>query len=100
MKNELLALINKQVETDFGESISMNELHEKLEIFINDLIENDFQKLVNILYKVDVDENKLKLALQQDADKNAADTIAKLIIEREKQKIQSRKKFKEKDDWD
>lgn len=94
MQNELITLINKQAETDFEEKISIHELHKKLALLINDLIENDFQRLVNILYKIDVDENKLKLALQQDVDKNAADAIATMIIEREQQKVQSRKEFK------
>ena len=96
METGLIALINKQVQTEFGEEVSLHDLHKKLAIFINDLIENDFQRLIDVLYKVDVDENKLKQTLQKEATKNAADTIATLIIEREVQKLQSRKEFKEK----
>lgn len=60
VENELIQILNKQIDTDFAEEISMQALQEKLTLQINDLILNNFQRLVAILYKVDVDENKLK----------------------------------------
>lgn len=93
VKKELIQIINKQIDTDFEEGILMQALQEKLIVFINDLIQNNFQRLVAILYKVDVDENKLKRILKEDAGKDAADIIARLIIEREIQKIETRKQF-------
>jgi hypothetical protein len=93
VKKELIQIINKQIDTDFAEGILMQALQEKLIVFINDLIQNNFQRLVAILYKVDVDENKLKRILKEDAGKDAADIIARLIIEREIQKIETRKQF-------
>src|ERR1035437_9620417 len=86
VKKELIQIINKQIDTNLTEDISRNELQQKLIVFINDLIQNNFQRLVAILYKVDVDENKLKRILKEDAGKDAADIIARLIIEREIQK--------------
>lgn len=93
VEKELIQIINKQIDTDFVEGILMQALQEKLIVFINDLIQNNFQRLVAILYKVDVDENKLKRILKEDAGKDAADIIARLIIEREIQKIETRKQF-------
>ena len=93
VEKELIQLINKQIDTDLTKDISRHELLQKLTVFINDLILNDFQRLVAILYKVDVDENKLKRILKEDAGKDAADIIARLIIEREIQKIETRKQF-------
>ena len=93
VKKELIQIINKQIDTDFAEGILMQALQEKLIVFINDLIQNNFQRLVAILYKVDVDENKLKRILKEDAGGDAADIIARLIIEREIQKIETRKQF-------
>ena len=93
VKKELIQIINKQIDTNLTEDISRNELQQKLIVFINDLIQNNFQRLVAILYKVDVDENKLKRILKEDAGKDAAGIIARLIIEREIQKIETRKQF-------
>ena len=93
VEKELIQIINKQIDTDFAEGILMQALQEKLIVFINDLIQNNFQRLVAILYKVDVDENKLKRILKEDAGTDAGEIIAGLIIEREIQKIETRKKF-------
>jgi len=90
---ELIQIINKQIDTNLTEDISKNELHQKITIFINDLILNDFQKLIAILYKVDVDEKKLKRILRENAGTDAGEIIATLIIERELQKIETRKQF-------
>ena len=60
---------------------------------INDLVQKDFPALVNILYKIDVDESKLKLALEKFPDEDAGKIIAKLIIDRQLQKIAARTSF-------
>jgi hypothetical protein len=49
---------------------------------------------VTLLYRIDVDENKLKKILKEQAGTDAAQIIAQLIIEREQQKAETRKKFK------
>lgn len=90
---ELIQIINKQIDTNLTEDISKNELHQKITIFINDLILNDFQKLIAILYKIDVDEKKLKRILRENTGTDAGEIIATLIIERELQKIETRKQF-------
>lgn len=93
VENELIQIINKQINTDLTEDISNNELHQKLTAFINNLIVNDFQKLISILYRVDVDEKKLKRILIENTGMDAGEIIAALIIERELQKIETRKQF-------
>ncbi len=94
VENELIQILNKQIDTDFAEEISMQALQEKLTLQINDLILNNFQRLVTILYKVDVDENKLKRILKENSGNDAAGIIAHLIIEREVQKMETRKQFR------
>ncbi len=94
----LIQIINKQIDSEFGENISMPDLKEKLIEFINDLIQNDFQKLIIILYKIDVDENKLKKLLKDNPEKDTAETIAKMIIERVGEKIKTRRQFEAKNE--
>ena len=93
MQKELVQIINKQADTDLSEDISKNELQQKLTAFINELIVNDFQRLITILYRIDVDEKKLKRILLENAGTDAGEIIASLIIEREIQKIETRKQF-------
>jgi len=53
-----------------------------LEIIINDLIKEDFSKLVQMLYRIDVSEAKLKNILQANPNENAGKLIAEVVIER------------------
>lgn len=66
------------------------DLHSVLTNYLEDLITNDFPKLVNLLYRIDVDEDKLKLLLKQHPSENAAAIMADMIIERQLAKMQAR----------
>ena len=65
---------------------------------INNLIQTDFHKLVAILYRLDVSEEKTKKLLKENPDSDAGILITDLIIERQEQKIKSRQQFKQPDD--
>jgi hypothetical protein len=69
-------------------------LQKKLEEYINYLIHHDFERLVQLLYTIDVDEKKLKTLLQQHPDTDAAAIISDLMIQRQLQKVQLRQQFK------
>jgi hypothetical protein len=71
---------------------------QKLEDGINDLIVHNFEKLVQLLYRIDVNEAKLKAMLADNTNEDAAKIIAALIIERQLQKIKSRAEFKKNND--
>ena len=98
VQNELIHILNTELDTELPQIISEENLLQKLSEFINHLIQTNFQKLVLILYKVDVSENKLKQLLQTESGEDAATIIARLIIEREIQKINSRNLFSHKND--
>jgi hypothetical protein len=59
---------------------------------IEELLHHDMEKLKWILYRIDVSEKKLYETLQS-SDADAATIMADLIIERQIQKTESRKKF-------
>ncbi len=58
------------------------ELRERLVFFIRNLILNDFSSLVQILYKVDVDENLLNATLAAHPGTDAAELLTDLLVER------------------
>lgn len=64
---------------------------------INDLVATNFDKLISILYRMDVNEAKLKLLLKNNPDTDAGLLIANLMIERQAQKIKSRQQFSQRD---
>ena len=67
---------------------------------INQLILHDFQKLVHLLYRIDVSESKLTAMLKDHPGDDAGKMIAALIIERQIQKAISRKQQKSNDQSD
>ena len=96
MKNEqVLEEVSKELEVIVKDCpITKQVLIEK----INELINNDFQKLVSILYRMDVSEIKLKQLLNENPWTNAALIIVDLMIERQAEKIRSRQQFSKRDE--
>ncbi|MGZ3940276.1 MAG: hypothetical protein ACXVBK_16000 [Flavisolibacter sp.] len=72
-------------------------LKRQLIVHINDLLLNDFNRLVQILYRVDVSEQKLKNLLKDNPQTDAAVIIADLLIERQDQKIKTKQSFRSND---
>lgn len=70
------------------------QLQQELAAHLNYLITNNFSLLISILYRLDISEKKLKQFLSQAKEGTAGDIIAELIIERQLQKIASRKAFR------
>lgn len=96
MKDEqVLEEVSKELEVTMKDhSLTKQALVEK----INDLINTDFQKLVSILYRMDVSETKLKQLVNENPGTNAALIITDLLIERQAEKIRSRQKFNKRDE--
>jgi hypothetical protein len=85
---------------------SSNNEEEKFRAFrelliqrIDQLVHHDFEKLKWILYRIDVSEKKLSETLKN-SDADAATIMADMIIARQIEKAESRKKFGEQEnDW-
>ena len=57
------------------------------------LMNKDLEKLLWILYRIDVDEQRIKQALAAEMPEKGPRLIAEMILEREEQKEQYRKQF-------
>jgi uncharacterized protein YwgA len=95
---DLVPAINQSLEISLPDTISTEQLRQDLTAHINELINTDFEKLVYYLYRIDVNESKMRNLLQQREGENAAGLIADLIIERQLQKIKTRNEMKSKND--
>lgn len=91
--DELIRLLNNELPVNISEQISYDEVYARLADYINKLIQNDFDKLISYLYRIDVNEQKLKKLLQQNPGEDAGNIIADLIIERQQQKIKTREQY-------
>lgn len=70
---------------------------EQLVAYIQMLINKDFPGLVQLLYRLDIGEGKLKQTLATHPEQDAGELIARMIIERQKQKKKAREEFGKKD---
>src|SRR5450432_1485228 len=94
----LIEIINNEMDLDLPADMAYEEMRRQLQAIINRLIESDFQKLVNILYRIDVNERKLKYLLQENVGTDAPVIIADLIIERQMEKMKARREYTQQDD--
>jgi AraC-like DNA-binding protein len=94
---EIINRIRQDLAIEFPENILLNDAVIILASYINDLIQKDFNKLISILYRLDVSENKLRRLLEENTGSDAGRIIADLVIERQLQKIKSRRQFHQPD---
>lgn len=64
---------------------------------LNDAILHDFESVVRLLYRVDVPENRVRLALAdaQQEGSDAGTVLARLLLEREREKAASRARYRQ-----
>lgn len=72
---------------------ALAEVSSKLLPLIEHYLQKDISQLLNLLYRIDVSEQRLKEAL---TNTQPASKICELIIEREFQKAESRIKYRQK----
>ena len=90
MNTELVHIVNDC----FSLQSSENNYAELLAKKINYLIVHDFNKLIQILYRADISEIKLKGMLAENKNEDAGKLICALFIERQMQKIKSRREHR------
>ena len=87
MNNEIVHIVNDSFSLQSNETNFVDFLIEK----INFLIVNDFNKLIFILYRADINEQKLNRLLAENKKEDAGKIIAALFVQRLLEKIKSRK---------
>lgn len=95
MNQPLLQQTTNLVQQDFQLEelppvLDEQELLQFLTDLVEHLLEQNLERLFWVLYRLDVDEEKVHAALSLKAKEPAAPTLARLILAREKQKAQSR----------
>lgn len=95
--NKSYQLIRKDLgleeELEIGEDASFDWLTTYLERQINHLLDHDFNRLINAMYRIDIPDHKVNEFLHSSKSGELAKNIAIAIIEREKQKVLTRMKY-------
>ncbi|WP_126245802.1 hypothetical protein [Chitinophaga rhizosphaerae] len=76
-------------------AFSLEDLEQALAAQIEMLVERDFQQFVLLLYQVDVSERKVKDILASQNYPDVYRSIARLIIDRQTEKIISRETYRQ-----
>lgn len=77
------------------------ELLALIEQLIQELIDNDFEQFLRLLYRIDLNEQKVKEVIASRGPEHATKSIAVMILEREKEKAKSREEHKsDSPDWE
>jgi hypothetical protein len=94
MKNsDMQDPIREQLQTTVGCDLPESNWKIRLIDEIRYLLENDFHKLISILYRMDVPEGKLRGLLQENPDQDAAELIAALILERAAKRQETKEQY-------
>ncbi len=97
-ETELLQLIQKdlqlvQTELTTRELLEKNAIRDFLTKAIKGLIDSDFNRLIQVMYRLDISESAFRTALNSPNPDEVAPGIADLVIERELLKIKSREYY-------
>ena len=82
--------------TDLVKTDAYEELVKLLTPFIQTLLNDEFEKLLQLMYRIDIPESGFNQALGQANPGDIAPQIARLVIDRQLQKIKIREKYSEK----
>ena len=96
--SESYELIKKdfQLDESFDAEVDkpLDRLHSFLTQVVNHMLDKDFNRLMNALYRIDVSEEKVKQILALSEPDSLAKELADLIIERELKKVEIRRKYR------
>jgi hypothetical protein len=94
--NEIEKITHDLILQDFELSASMEKkaVIEALRVAIVYLLIHNLEKLWNILYKIDVNERKVKALFEKNKPEEIAPEMAKLIYERLEQKARTRVEYR------
>jgi hypothetical protein len=93
-----IAISSKLISQYFGletysDELTYQLLLEKVTTQVKYMLDDDFQGLLNAMYRIDIDERKFSLALETGQPDDVAKNVAELILERVVLKAKTRLKY-------
>jgi hypothetical protein len=95
--SEVVKITRELLSKEFGLNQAMvaAEFEQRLQERLVYLMLNDMEGLLQLLYRIDVNEQKVKAAFAQSTPQDIAPELAKLIIDRMRQKAETRVRYQE-----
>lgn len=80
-------------DTELADALSIESLESRLTKVVQYLLDKDFQRLINIMYRIDLPESTFKQVLASEEPDKIANSLAKHILDRQLQKVALRQKY-------
>lgn len=97
MEKNIINYLSDQFGVSINTEVETSQLEAILAERINSLLINDFPKLLQLLYRIDISETKLKSLISSNPETDSGRIIARMIIERQVEKVRLREHFKKRD---
>jgi hypothetical protein len=86
--------LENSFEVERAEDISLNEIKKRLESVIRNLLDKDLERLLSILYLIDVSQDKTDEIFSIDSKDDIAPLLAEAVIQRQLEKLETRMKYR------
>jgi len=93
---EVFSIISTNFELASGDVLSFEEIHRILTERIHELLEKNVEKLIFILYRIDVGQKKTDEIFNNPSKEEIASLLATAVIERQLEKVKTRRKYSRK----
>ncbi|MCC6866644.1 MAG: hypothetical protein IT280_10845 [Ignavibacteria bacterium] len=92
---EVYSIITSNFELEERNVISIEDVHRALTFKIRELLDKNVEMLLSILYRIDVGQKITDEIFKNSSKEDIAIKLSDAIIERQLQKVLSRKKYRE-----
>ncbi|MFI5211571.1 MAG: hypothetical protein ACHQIH_01705 [Ignavibacteria bacterium] len=92
--NEVYSIISRNFEVEKSGELTIDTLVKMLSVRIRELLEKNLEKLVSIMYRIDLNQAKVDKIFENISKDEIAYQLAVLIIERQIEKIRTRRLYK------
>jgi hypothetical protein len=97
-QQQTVALLRRDFElATTGERLSEAELLQLLADEVDHLIERRMEWLLSLMYRMDIDESRVQAAISPLAKEPANVGLARLILERQQQRVRTKQSYKPED---
>jgi len=96
----LIQDLNRCQGWELTETLTIQQLEGWLAERLNEWVRWDFNALVSFLYRMDISESRLRVLLKEKPGEDAGMIIAKMVLERQWQKIETRNRFRREEKGD
>ena len=92
--SEIKSIISGNFEIELPLELTYEALVLMLASRIRDMLDRNVERLLSILYRIDLNQKKVDVIFENTSKDDIAIELARAVIERQEEKVETRKKYK------